>query len=131
MRHIVGPVGDIPPGSRKLVEAEGKRVVVFNLGGEFFAISDRCPHQGGPLHKGTVMGLVESPCPGEYHYGRAGEIVRCPWHAWEFDIRTGKSRFDPRRTKVRAFPACVESGETLQAETFPVLIEQSYVVLDL
>lgn len=130
-RVVVAPVEDIPPGSRKLVEAEGKRVVVFNLGGEFFALSDRCPHQGGPLHKGPVMGLVESSCPGEYHYGRAGEIIRCPWHAWEFDIRTGKSRFDPRRMKVRAFPACVEDGATLQAETFPVRVEQAYVVVNL
>ena len=102
MRHVVAPVAEIPPGERRLVEANGKRVVVFNLGGEFFALSDRCPHQGGSLAAGPVMGLVESPCPGEYSYGRAGEIIRCPWHAWEFDIRTGKSRFDPRRMKVRA-----------------------------
>lgn len=131
VKHIVAPVAEIPPGERRLVEANGKRVVVFNLSGEFFALSDRCPHQGGSLALGPVMGLVESPCPGEYNYGRAGEIIRCPWHAWEFDIRTGKSRFDPRRMKVRAFPACVEKGEALQAETFPVLIEEDYVVVDI
>ena len=131
VRHVVAPVAEIPPGGRRLVEANGKRVVVFNLSGEFFALSDRCPHQGGSLAAGPVMGLVESPCPGEYSYGRAGEIIRCPWHAWEFDIRTGKSRFDPRRMKVRAFPACVEKGEALQAETFPVRVEEDYVVVEL
>ncbi|WP_424811704.1 Rieske (2Fe-2S) protein [Roseococcus sp. YIM B11640] len=131
-RHVVAPVAEIAPGERRLVELDGKRIVLFNLEGEFFALSDRCPHQGGPLSKGPVMGLVQSACPGEYSYDREGEIVRCPWHAWEFDIRTGKSRFDPRRMKVRAFPACVEKGEALelQAETFPVSVEQEYVVVE-
>jgi nitrite reductase/ring-hydroxylating ferredoxin subunit len=129
-RHVVAPVADIPPGARRLVEAGGKRIVVFNLGGEFFALGDRCPHQGGPLHKGAVMGLVESPCPGAYSYERAGEIIRCPWHAWEFDIRTGRSRVDPRRTKLRAYPAAVASGAALRAETFEVRVEESYVVVE-
>ena len=51
-KHVVCAIADIPPGGRKLVEAEGKRIVVFNLAGEFFALSDRCPHQGGSLCAG-------------------------------------------------------------------------------
>ncbi|MBY0338806.1 MAG: Rieske (2Fe-2S) protein [Acetobacteraceae bacterium] len=129
-KHVVAPVAAIPPGGRHVAELGGKRIVVFNLDGEFFALADRCPHQGGPLSKGPVMGLVESACPGEYRYDRRGEIIRCPWHAWEFDIRTGRSRFDPRRTKVRAFPASVACGADLQAETFPVSVEDSYVVVE-
>jgi 3-phenylpropionate/trans-cinnamate dioxygenase ferredoxin subunit len=43
-------------------------------------------------------------------------MLRCPWHNWEFDIRTGKSWFDPRRTKVRAFPAHVEPGAALASD---------------
>lgn len=131
-RHVVGPAAEIAPGERRTVELDGKKIVLFNLGGEFFALADRCPHQGGSLSLGPSIGLIESPCPGEYSYGRSGEIVRCPWHAWEFDIRTGKSRFDPRRMKVRAFPACVEKGDALQlqAETFPVSVEQDYVVVE-
>lgn len=131
MRHVVGPVAEIPPGGRKLVEAGGRRIVVFNLGGEFFALADRCPHQGGPLSEGPVMGLVESSRPGEYRYDRRGEILRCPWHAWEFDIRTGRSRCDPRRTKLRTFPVEVERGAALQAETFEVRVEEDYVVVEL
>lgn len=134
-RHVVAAVSEIPPGSRKVVEAAGRQIVVFNLDGEFFALLDRCPHQGCRLSAGMLCGEVESKVPGEYHYGRVGEMLRCPWHQWQFDIRTGKSWFDPRRTKVRAFPAHVESGEALQegpyqAETIPVRVEESYVVLD-
>jgi nitrite reductase/ring-hydroxylating ferredoxin subunit len=115
-RHIVGAVDEIPPGGRKLVEADGKKIVVFNLGGEFFALLDRCPHQGSALSGGILCGLVQSNEPGKYHFSRAGEMVRCPWHNWEFDIRTGKSWFDPRRTKVRAFPAHVEPGAALASD---------------
>jgi 3-phenylpropionate/trans-cinnamate dioxygenase ferredoxin subunit len=88
-RHVVAPVAEIPPGGRKVVEADGKRIVVFNLDGEFFALLDRCPHQGGPLSGGILCGLTQSEQPGTYHFSRAGEFIRCPWHQWEFDIRTG------------------------------------------
>ena len=134
-RHVVAVVGEIPPGSRKVVEAAGRQIVVFNLDGEFFALLDRCPHQGCRLSVGMLCGEVESTVPGEYRYGRQGEMLRCAWHQWQFDIRTGKSWFDPRRTKVRAFPTHIESGAELQegpyqAETIPVHVEESYVVVD-
>jgi 3-phenylpropionate/trans-cinnamate dioxygenase ferredoxin subunit len=62
-------------------------------------------------------------------------MVRCPWHSWEFDIRTGQSWFDPRRVRVRQFPAHVEKGAALRegpykAETFPVRVEDDYVVVE-
>jgi len=134
-KHVVATVAEIPPGARKVVEAAGKRIVVFNLGGEFFALLDRCPHQGGPLSQGIQCGLTQSAEPGTYSYSRAGEFIRCPWHQWEFDIRTGKSWFDPRRVKVRPFPAHIEPGAALvegpyRAETIPVRIEESYVVVE-
>ncbi len=118
-----------------MVEAGGRRIVVFNLSGEFFALLDRCPHQGGALSGGILCGLTQSDAPGTYRFSRAGEFVRCPWHQWEFDIRTGKSWFDPRRTKVRPFPAGVAAGAEIVegpyvAETFPVRVEDSYVVVE-
>ncbi|MBW8268842.1 Rieske (2Fe-2S) protein [Caldovatus aquaticus] len=135
-RYVVAPAAEIPPGARKVVEAgQGRRIVVFNLGGEFFALLDRCPHQGGRLSEGKLCGLVESDEPGVFRYGRKGEILRCPWHQWEFDIRTGRSWHDPERTRVRAFPARVERGAVLRegipaVETFPVRVEDDYVVVE-
>jgi len=85
-----------------------------------------CPHEGASLCKGRVVGLVESSEPGSYQFSRPGEMVRCPWHGWEFDLRTGKSFCDPPQHKVRAFDLKVEEGATLveetllRAETFPV-----------
>jgi nitrite reductase/ring-hydroxylating ferredoxin subunit len=134
-RHVVAPVDDIPPGGRKLVEVNGRAVVVFNLGGEFFALNNRCPHRGGSLCEGKQTGLVQSSEPGDYQYTRKGEIIRCPWHSWEFDIRTGQSWCDPARVKTRRYEVSVEQGARLvegpyKAETFPVSVENAYVVVE-
>jgi 3-phenylpropionate/trans-cinnamate dioxygenase ferredoxin subunit len=135
-KHVVAAVSEIPPGGRKLVEAAGRAIVVFNLGGEFFALANRCPHRGGSLCHGRLTGLVQSDEPGHYDYSRRGEIIRCPWHAWEFDIRTGKSWCDPARVRARNFAVSVEKGAALVegpyvAETFQVEVEDDYVVVEL
>ena len=111
--YVVATVDEIPPGQRKIVEVAGRTVGVFNLGGEFFALLSRCPHQGGPLCEGRLAGFVQSTTPGEYHYSRKGEILRCPWHGWEYDIRTGQSWFDPAQVRARAYKTKVELGEAL------------------
>jgi 3-phenylpropionate/trans-cinnamate dioxygenase ferredoxin subunit len=115
-RYIVGTVEDIPPGERKIVEIGGRTVGVFNVNGEYFAVLNRCPHQGGSLCSGRQTGLVTSSRPGEYETSRAGEIIRCPWHGWEFDLRTGQSWFDPRAVRVRRYDVSVEPGSVLVSE---------------
>ena len=134
-KHVVAVASDIPPGGRKLVEVNGRAVVIFNLGGEFFALNNRCPHRGGSLCQGKQTGLVESDGPGHYRYSRPGEIIRCPWHGWEFDIRTGQSWCDPQRLRTRRYAVSVEKGAQLvegpyKAETFPVSVENDYVVIE-
>jgi hypothetical protein len=56
-RHVVARAAEIPPGSRKLVHV-GNRIVIFNIKGELFALSDKCPHKGGSL-EGQAIGLVD------------------------------------------------------------------------
>ena len=98
------------PGTRKLVTVEGRGIVVLNIKGELFALSNTCPHKGASLCNGLLTGLVRSTKPGEYQYERAGEILRCPWHQWEFDVRTGRSYCDPRRLRLMQFPIAIEAG---------------------
>ncbi len=133
--HVVAAVDEIPPGKRKLVEVGGRNIVVFNLAGEFFALNNRCPHRGGSLAHGIQTGLVQSQEPGCYDYSRVGEMVKCPWHGWEFDIRTGKSWCDPSRIRIRQYPVAVKPGTELvegpyKAESFPVRVENNYVVVE-
>ena len=117
MKYVVASIDEIPPGGRKIVEVAGLSIGIFNLGGEFFALRNRCPHQGGPLCEGKLWGLLEASAPGEFAYTRRGEILTCGWHGWEFDVRTGQSWCDPRRLRARTYPVRVEHGSTLVAES--------------
>ncbi|HEX8783726.1 MAG TPA: Rieske 2Fe-2S domain-containing protein [Steroidobacteraceae bacterium] len=112
----------------------GAPIVIYNLGGESFALNNRCPHRGGSLCEGIQTGVVESSEPGRYRYSRPGEMVKCPWHGWEFDIRTGRSWCDPARLRVRQYPASVRPGTQLVegpyvAQSLPVRLEDNYVVV--
>ena len=103
---------------------------------EFFGLLNRCPHQGAALCEGPLIGLAQSRNPGEIEYTRPGEIIRCPWHGWEFDIRTGQSWCEPKRFRTRAYDVSIEAGTTLVkgpyvAETIPVRVESNYVVVEL
>jgi 3-phenylpropionate/trans-cinnamate dioxygenase ferredoxin subunit len=63
-------------------------------------------------------------------WAREGEILRCPWHGWEFDILTGRSIFNPHRTRVKAYDVTVEQKiDDESVETFPVSVEDGWVVL--
>jgi nitrite reductase/ring-hydroxylating ferredoxin subunit len=135
-RHVVAALADIPPGSRKLVEAAGRPIVIFNVGGRLFAVSNRCPHAGGSLVHGKQVGLLVSTEPGTYDYSRQGEIIRCPWHSWEFDLATGKSWCDPGAVRVKSYPVEVAAGAAvgdvpLKVETFAVEVERDYIVVTL
>jgi len=134
-KHVVARVSDVQPGGRKLVTVRGRPIAIFNLGGEFFGLLNRCPHQGGPLCEGLLTGLIEADEPGAYRYSRPGEIIRCPWHGWEFDIRTGQSWCDPSKIQVRNYKVEVAPGQRVVegpyvAETVPVSVEEAYIVVD-
>lgn len=123
-KYVVATVDEIPPGGRKVVEVGGRSIGVFNLGGEFFALRNSCPHEGGPLCVGPICGFIFAETPGEYQYSRQGEILRCPWHGWEFDIRTGQSWFDPAKVRVRRYEVTLElAGTVATADTLPSGLE--------
>lgn len=138
-RHIICKASEIPVGGRKIVDADGKSIGIFNVKGQFYALRNICPHQMAPLCLGKVTGYSEPSNVGEFNWSRDGEIIRCPWHAWEFDIKTGKSIFNPHKVKTRSYEVKVEhdlpcSGETGNidaegVETFNVELEEDMVVL--
>lgn len=134
-RYIVSKVGDIEAGSQELVKIKGREIVVFNVDGEYFALLNRCPHEGASLMCGARFGLLQSDQPGQFTYTRCGEFIRCPWHGWEYDIRTGQSWCDPKDNKIKSYITHIADGETLVkgpyvAESFPVFVEENYVVIE-
>ena len=92
----VGPVEELPPGSVKIVVAGSITVGVYNLGGEFYAIEDRCSHDDGPLAEGDF-----DPEEG---------YAICPRHGAHIDIRTGRPLTLPAVFPVETFPVRVEDG---------------------
>jgi nitrite reductase/ring-hydroxylating ferredoxin subunit len=135
-RQVVARKAEVASGSCKIVSARGREIGLFEIGGEYFGLSNRCPHKGAQLCRGMIVGLAQSSTPGEYHLARPGEFIRCPWHGWEFDIRTGQSWCDPKSVSARQFHVQVEPGSQLlkgpyMAETFEVSVEEDYLVIDL
>jgi 3-phenylpropionate/trans-cinnamate dioxygenase ferredoxin subunit len=137
-RHVVARVEDVPEGERIVVDVGGRSVGVFNLDGEFFGLLNRCPHRGGPMCEGIVVGELLSSTPGEYRLDPGRRYLQCPWHGWEFDIRTGRSYVDPVKIRIRPYPVEVRTGAELTAgrvegpytaTTVQVTVEDDYLVV--
>ncbi|MCH7687719.1 MAG: Rieske 2Fe-2S domain-containing protein [Planctomycetes bacterium] len=94
-RVKIGAADDLTPGSSKIVVVGERKVAVFNIDGNLYAIDDRCPHRGASLGKGT----------------RDGFVVTCPLHKWEFDLRTGQCVGQPGN-ELRRFEVFV-AGDSL------------------
>jgi nitrite reductase (NADH) small subunit len=91
----VASTDEISPGQGTLVERDGVAVAVFNAGnGSFYACSPVCPHEDGPLAEGWLE----------------GESVVCPWHGFDFDLRTGRCRVNDYLA-IPVYPVRVRAGE--------------------
>jgi len=106
-RICVGSASEIAPGSRKIVEIGGRSIGVYNVNGHYYAIRNLCPHQGAPLCLGITTSFVTSSGRGEFCFEQEGEIMRCPWHFWEFEIKTGCMVVDPK-TRTKTYDVTVE-----------------------
>lgn len=95
-RVKVATRAEIPAGSGKVVEAEGRTIAVFNCEGTFYAIDNTCKHRGGPLGEGSLSGTT----------------VTCPWHGWEYDVTNGTCALDSS-IAVQSFPVKVEGDDIL------------------
>ncbi len=93
----VARVGDLRPGTVRTVQAEGRRYALANVGGTFYAVDNNCPHNGGPLGKGRLIGTV----------------VECPPHQWRWDVSTGRCAWPDAHWRVARFPVRVENGDVL------------------
>ena len=92
--HTIPEAKNIAPGKGMTVAVENRRVALFNLDGNYYAIDDTCPHVGAPLGGGWVD----------------GERVACPMHGWEFDIKSGKGLTVPG-CSVTKYEVRKENGE--------------------
>jgi nitrite reductase/ring-hydroxylating ferredoxin subunit len=93
----VASVGEIPVGRGKSLEVDGIHLAVFNAGGgQYQALFGACPHEGGPLGDGVLL----------------GDSVVCPWHGFDFDVRTGACAVAPDLS-VTVYPVRVAGFDVL------------------
>ena len=111
-RHIeVGRVDEFPIGQFRVFTIGRHEIGVIRLAnGEFHAIRNHCPHKGAPICKGIVGGTWPPSAPGELAFARSGEVLICPWHGYEYDLRTGDELYQPEPTKLKKFPVEVRDG---------------------
>ncbi len=91
----VAGTDEMPAGSIKQVEANGKSIALFNLDGNYYAIGNECTHRGGPLSEGFVE----------------GESVTCPWHGGQFNIKTGVAEGAPASMPVAKYNVRVQGSD--------------------
>lgn len=113
--HVVATTDELEPGERIIVDLDGKEIAVFNLDGEYYAYLNYCAHQGGPLCEGTTVATKEVSFDRdslEYRveWTRENEIIACPWHNWEFDLRTGEC-LSRDGVRLPSYPITVSDGE--------------------
>ena len=89
----VAEVDDVPAGEGKVVVVGRNELALFKVDGEIYCIDNLCPHADGPLGEGYVN----------------GDCVSCPWHAWQFSVKTGKMLYNPE-VGVQTYACKVEDG---------------------
>jgi nitrite reductase/ring-hydroxylating ferredoxin subunit len=103
----VGPLSGFPERSVTVVDAGGREVGIVRWDGDVYALSNVCTHQRGPLCRGALSSRLTAAAPGTMELDDDIPVIACPWHGWEFDVRTGKAVWDARYA-VRTYPAAVE-----------------------
>ena len=118
-KWVVGTVDEIPPGQRKIVDVGGRVDRRVQRGRRVFRAAEPLPTPGWAVCLGNTLGFLRSAGVGEFIYSRPGEVVRCPWHGWEYDLRTGQSWFDPASVLVRRYEVSVAPGADILESTAP------------
>ena len=90
----VAKVNEMPPGTAREFQADGRMIALFNVDGSFYAVDNTCLHRGGPLGQGTLE----------------GEVVTCPWHGWQYNVKSGEAVFN-EQIKVQCYEVKIEGDD--------------------
>jgi nitrite reductase/ring-hydroxylating ferredoxin subunit len=93
--HRAAALSDVAPGTIRLVELDGRQIVLARVGGSVYACAAVCSHRGGPLAEGRLQGAR----------------LTCPWHGWSYDVRTGQCLFPGRGTALATYPVRIDGEE--------------------
>ncbi len=110
----IGPAEDFPLEELRIVTAGPREIgVVRRADGSVDAVRNWCPHKGAEVCKTKLSGTFVPGPPGTLAWSHEGQIVRCPWHGFEFDIRTGRRPYSDSKMRLRVYPARIADGQIL------------------
>lgn len=92
-----GSAAALPDGGMRTLHVDDLTIVLVKLDGQIYALDDRCPHQGGPLSKGTIK----------------DDKLMCPWHCWSFDPRTGRPEWPDGVWRATKYPVKLEDDQIM------------------
>lgn len=111
MRHWVARQSEMPLNQFLVLELDGRLVGVVRTRRGVFAVRNSCPHQAAPICHGRITGTNLPSRPGELRYGRRDELVRCPWHGFEFQLADGQSAFGTTRKRLVTYPVILDGDD--------------------
>jgi 3-phenylpropionate/trans-cinnamate dioxygenase ferredoxin subunit len=116
----VAAKSEIAPGGVLTCWLDKRRIaLVCSDKGELYALSDFCPHQQAPLATGRLDYVTDAEDVGQYHL-TGTQVLRCPWHGYEFDLVSGRALADPERFRVKTYPVTVEGDDIfVERDTAP------------
>jgi nitrite reductase/ring-hydroxylating ferredoxin subunit len=106
----------LQPGKRVIAKVGGSEIGIFNVGGRLHAIRNTCPDQSGPLCQGGIFDRIEAEVTPDRQireYVHEQSVIACPWHGWEYDLRTGECLWNPRY-RVRVYAVDVAADGTVR-----------------
>ncbi|MEA2445410.1 MAG: hypothetical protein QOJ12_2702 [Thermoleophilales bacterium] len=109
--HHVGRLADFPDGDMRILDLSGRSIGVYRRGDDLYGILNVCPHRAAPVCRGEIGGTMLPSRPGELEYGMDGLVLRCPWHGWEFDVRSGECLFDVDSRRLKTFAVRVSGDD--------------------
>jgi nitrite reductase/ring-hydroxylating ferredoxin subunit len=115
--YVVAEAADLAEGEHLLAEVGDSEVGVFNVAGDYHAYANWCPHHGAPVCEGAIDGTTEAEFDRDtldmdLDWVKEEQVLRCPWHAWEFDVLTGETlHADPSR--LVEYDVRVEDGDVI------------------
>jgi nitrite reductase (NADH) small subunit len=116
MREVhLGSASSFSDPGRKVIEIDGTEIGVFQVKGQFNAYRNICPHMGGPVCQGKILPRVEEDIADDRKsrgliFSKTQTNIVCPWHGYEFDIRTGCHQGNPQ-LRLRALEVRIADGE--------------------
>lgn len=116
MKYAVCHVDEIMKNEVKPIEVNGRSIVLVRTeNDEYYAVRNKCSHQGVELHKGSLLDAALVSKVGEYCFDKDNKVLRCPWHNYEFCIKSGKSPIPGDRHRVKTYEVSI-AGEEIYIE---------------